>query len=582
MAYTVMKLCVKKSLKWIFNIVFNSFQYVRRADYKRPKRDCAYCGKPQTHLKRHLKTKHAGEEAVKNACALTDPALQAEAFEEIKATPMFSHNRKVFSGVLDAPLQVQYRMGDKEIKEEDMKLCTGCRSLYSRKTIHEHKRNCKKHSVQDSSSISSLSLDMMKLVSQKKTETSSTNIGVRQESTNELGMTSYEVDVLANITKDEAGLLCCSDSALRLYGEYLWRKSTSQNVNPIRSDLRVLAYVILECQKIRPAFDGVQLFLSTNYMFVSDCICQACGNTDSTKCKTVSALKLAAKVMRSAYLMKDKLEEATTVENFEHVLKVESRALTSKARYNLECAGQERLRQPKALPEEGAVKAIKKYVSAEIKKYSKVSAVKDVHTYNHLRTVLVTRLTLFNARRGNEPARMTTKDWDLAWGDAWVDKRRTEKLDDLEKALVDTFKLAYMRGKKRKLVPVLILKDCIAGVKVLLELRHSIGGVSKNNKYLFAAGRNSMDHILGSQAISKVCEAVDVVNVTATGMRHRASTLYALEDLPEGKREAFYRHMGHDEAINRDVYQTPFGLPELLEVGLFLRTIDGSDDGEYN
>ena len=41
-------------------------------------------------------------------------------------------------------------------------------------------------------------------------------------------------------------------------------------------------------------------------------------------------------------------------------------------------------------------------------------------------------------------------------------------------------------------------------------------------------------------------------------------------DVPEDKREAFYRHMGHSEKINKDVYQAPLALNEVTQVGKYL------------
>ena len=60
----------------------------------------------------------------------------------------------------------------------------------------------------------------------------------------------------------------------------------------------------------------------------------------------------------------------------------------------------------------------------------------------------------------------------------------------------------------------------------------------------------------------------------ADKFRHRASTLFALTEVPEEKRHAFYKHMGHSQQINRDVYQCPLAVKEVTQVSTFLDTLD--------
>ena len=60
--------------------------------------------------------------------------------------------------------------------------------------------------------------------------------------------------------------------------------------------------------------------------------------------------------------------------------------------------------------------------------------------------------------------------------------------------------------------------------------------------------------------------------LTATKYRHRASTRYALQDVPEKDRSIFYKHMGHSQEINTNVYQCPLAVKEFTSVGSYLDT----------
>lgn len=70
--------------------------------------------------------------------------------------------------------------------------------------------------------------------------------------------------------------------------------------------------------------------------------------------------------------------------------------------------------------------------------------------------------------------------------------------------------------------------------------------------------------------MNEICVAAGVASgkrLTATKMRHRASTLFALQDVTESECSAFYKHMGHGKDINTSVYQYPLRINEICKVG---------------
>ena len=67
-----------------------------------------------------------------------------------------------------------------------------------------------------------------------------------------------------------------------------------------------------------------------------------------------------------------------------------------------------------------------------------------------------------------------------------------------------------------------------------------------------------------------MCREAGIENpslLTATKMRHRASTLHAALEVPEQECDFFYNHMGHSGEINREVYQTPLAVMAITKVG---------------
>ena len=62
----------------------------------------------------------------------------------------------------------------------------------------------------------------------------------------------------------------------------------------------------------------------------------------------------------------------------------------------------------------------------------------DHHDFVKMRNLIVSRLTMFNARRGGEPARLTLQEWEEAANNSWVDPQPVQTVKDpLEKALFE-------------------------------------------------------------------------------------------------------------------------------------------------
>ena len=151
-------------------------------------------------------------------------------------------------------------------------------------------------------------------------------------------------------------------------------------------------------------------------------------------------------------------------------------------------------------------------------------------------------------------------------------------MDPIDKALATTLKVGYQTGKgNQHLVPVLFPQDCISGLRKLANkcIRKACG-IAEENDYLFPTLRGDT-HVSGWHSVKRVCEKLvlaDPEKVTATQNRHRVSTEFALMDIPMGERDYIYKHMGHSEQVNQNVYQAPLALQEIMVVGRRLQTID--------
>ena len=155
-------------------------------------------------------------------------------------------------------------------------------------------------------------------------------------------------------------------------------------------------------------------------------------------------LKKTKKVVLGYYTQKTLLDKAAEVERFASVLELNWDFIFYSA--EMQCEQQRNaLRRPQDMPLEEDIENLKILISTKMS-----AALKDLYRFwgNHefvsMRNLIVSRLTMFNARRGGERTRMTLSEWEDAEKGRWVDPDLVLRVDDpLEKDLIDHFKLAY-------------------------------------------------------------------------------------------------------------------------------------------
>ena len=168
-------------------------------------------------------------------------------------------------------------------------------------------------------------------------------------------------------------------------------------------------------------------------------------------------------------------------------------------------------------------------------------------------------------------------EWEAAKNNRWIKQSNLNDLNQNRRDSIISNKLIYQGGKGNgKLVPVIIVKEIVDTLNLISnEVIREKCGVSPFNKYLFASTQGSLDHVAGYNTLQTITvEAGVTKNLTATKMRHRASTLFGELEMSLAQREFFYSHMGHSEDINKSVYQCPAGLNELHTVGSYLTQIE--------
>ena len=457
-------------------------------------------------------------------------------------------------------------------------MCTLCKAFLDTNYFFEHRKRCTKlHEFRSSSGMQGhfgLAPDLLEKFDE--------------------GDDKGFIDLLNRFNNDRKGIICRQNKMIVRFGSYLYKKNRRRKGKQVESrkmvmqNMRMLASLYLEFEKMGRT-NGLKnlkiddMFNRSNWNVLERAI-ENLSMTDEKKLKHGSKLfignviKRAIKIFKGICLIEKNDAGADELDKFSSVLNLQWNGLFADAEYQVLRNREDSLRRPEQLPIETDVSKVRNYTVAEISKILDTPKEKiNSSLFVKLRNLAITRITFFNARRGGEPSRILLSEWSSARCNKWINSSRMGRFSDQEKENLVSNKLIYQGGKGTgQMVPVIILKDLIPVLDILSDQSLRIKcGVNSQNSFLFPTTHGSLDHAVGYNCIQLITLAAGVSNnLTATKMRHRASTLFADMEMPQEQREFFYAHMGHSAEINKHVYQCPASTQEIEKVGSYLNSID--------
>jgi integrase len=508
-----------------------------------------------------MKSQHKTEKEVIEAMKLPKKE-QANAFADLRKKGIYLENMKQIRNGSKTNLIRERQQGN-----DDIVSCSVCKAFLSKTSFYKHKKICQ--------------------TADKETISSAINVTVLQE--NKGGKyVEYTAQVLSRFRDNDVGNMCRSEQHIIEFGfhQYIAKGSKhnkeAEKKKSLMTMLRQIAKLFLDFKdtyKHRTKKDCIsitEMFIRDNFEYLKEVLQCRKDSANDLNLSLGYAMKKFAKFLHDKYTTVGKDEQANEHMKFHHILTHNWPILFGEMEYQAVIA-RTNTRKPKELPEEEDVKILMNYMQNQITELTsdryKFTSSDEFAT---LRNVLLCRVTLFNARRGGEPSRLTLQQWAEAENGDWVGNFEDSGLLDEDREILKTMKVAYQTGKRDdSLVPVLFPDDTITGLRMIAdpEIRKD-GGVNKYNKFLFPSTNLSDKHVNGSDSIRAVCTKAGVNTITATKFRHRVSTKYAQIETNKQHRDAFFRHMGHSDSINRNVYQCPPAVIEVTKVGRFLQNID--------
>ena len=544
---------------------------------KNPKRPCPFCGKFFSRLTKHLIAIHKEEEKVKEASKLPKD-LRDKVFGGLKNDGIKKYNMELLKEKTVTPSALIKGRQSRD-EEQECAMCSGCGKFLIKRNIYKHKMRCASLSS-NTGTIEAISTNILSKTDQQFSE-------------------SYRKSVLESFQKDNVGNQIQEDEWIKTYGYYHFQNQNERSPTfwakrrNVMQKMRRLTRLFILFKNVSATKNlsvtpesSLDMFKRDNIPILLEAINQLAedeekehGMRHGLKIQLRYLINDACQKLSAHYLIRKEDDKYEELQKFEKLIKTLWQSFFASAEEQALLNRNTDLRKPQRLPEKDDIVKLKDttvdVINSVCQKGYDILETKD---YNLLRNAVVSRLTLHNARRGGEPCRMTIKEWDDAMQDVWVDKYRGEHIKDpISQNLICKYKIAYVKASKLlKLVAVLIPEDCWEAMKILSDpgVRSNVG-INSKNEFVFANTQNSLSYVVGWQCVRQMGKTAQLLKpICATDVRHFVATNYALQDVSREQRNIMYKHFGHSELMNENVYQCPEGLREIINVGGYLSQID--------
>ena len=139
------------------------------------------------------------------------------------------------------------------------------------------------------------------------------------------------------------------------------------------------------------------------------------------------------------------------------------------------------------LPVTADLRKLREYHTHKIQELA--TCIDDYAKWRKLAVLVLSRLTIFNKRRGGEASKLLLEayserpDWSKS-----ANEEILSTLQPLERKLLQRVHLVMIPGKRNRKVPMLITPDVKKAMDVLIKKRHDVRvGIPETNPYLFAS-----------------------------------------------------------------------------------------------
>ncbi|XP_072243463.1 uncharacterized protein [Leuresthes tenuis] len=519
-------MCKSSQIKSAETVVLPVSNTKARRVYDR-KNYCLFCTKPVSKMARHLERVHSDRAEV--ALAFQYPVFSKERqkiWNKLTNEGNFAHNKNVLK-TGKGQLAVRKRP-KKTLKAEDYIHCIYCLGLYGKKAMYRHLSKCP---------------DRVKKEGEDESQEGRKRIISRCVLlTVDLGISESVRNILCEMIYDDVTRTVMNNRIILQFAEQMFNEygKDVKKHGYIRQNIRQIARLLLEAQKMTPMESLEDFFYPSNFRHVVSAVNVVAGYDPEKKAYSAPslAIKLGYILQKICCIIEGNANESGDVKvaeaarNFLSVYQKKwNKRISSSALTNLKEIKQ---KKEKKMPFAQDVKRLHFHLeSVHRLAEKKLAESYCAENYAALARVVLARLIVFNRRKTKEVASIQIT--------AFMSRKRSDVLDDmdlcvsdLERTLCGIFTRVDIRGSSGRMVPVL-LKPCFeSSIELLINARKACG-VSSNNPFIF--GRpTALSAYNGSECIQRFaneCGAEHPAELTSVKIRRHFAAMLQLINLDE-------------------------------------------------
>ncbi|XP_036954793.1 uncharacterized protein LOC119019918 isoform X2 [Acanthopagrus latus] len=534
---------------------------------------CVFCSKPLSKMSRHLMQAHSDKKEV--AAAFQYPVKSRERqkiWNRLINQGNFVHNKKVLKtgkGQLAVRKRPNYAR-----QAIDFLHCLYCRGLYMKNALFRHMKLCPERVKNGNESG----------VGRKR-------IAVRcaLEASDDLGITDGFKSILTKMTYNDVTQTVMDDKVLLQFGELLFNHygSDEKKHEYIRQNLRQMARLVLEAQKITPLKKLEDFFLPSSFPHVVSAVNVLAGYDPASKTYRIPslAIKIGYHLQKTCVIVKENAVKsgneslAESAQNFLSVYQKKWNKLVSSGA--LSTLRETKSHTEKKVPLTQDVKLLSCHMEkVHLLAEKKLRESPSTENYAALAKVVLARTIIFNRRKASDVSSLKLKDF-MSRKQSELHAGMEFSVSHLEKNMCGLFPRVDIRGSCGRMLPILLKPTFVSAMELLVEVRETCGVLS-DNPFLFGRPQ-AMCYYNGSDCLQKYvkqCAVKDPEVLTVPKIRQHYATMVQLITLDENEAEQI---LGPNNQI-RELRQN--GSMQLEDIGIDfdegLQPARGQQGGSWN
>ncbi|XP_053181456.1 uncharacterized protein LOC128364858 [Scomber japonicus] len=508
---------------------------------------CPFCSKPTVKMARHLERIHSDKAEV--AAAFQYPKNSRERrkiWNRLKNQGNFAHNTNVLKKG-KGQFIVPRTANQPTIKGlNDRVHCLYCRGLYLKKTLFRHLRLCPEKVRNDSES----QIGRKRIASRCVLDT----IG-------DLGVSDGFRELLSQMTYNDVTQAVMDDKIILQFGEQMFDQqgSNAKRHEHIRQNLRQIARLVLEAQKITPLKKVEDFFLPSSFSHVVSAVNVLAGydpekktySTPSLAIKLGYHLQKCCSIVERNAMQSGDTRLVESAQNFLSVYQKKWNTLVSSGA--LSALREIKLTTEKKVPFSQDVKRLNFHMeNVHLLAEKKLTECPSTENYAALAKIVLAQTIIFNRRRIQEVSEVPLT--------AFMSRKKSNLPDnfdvsvsELERTMCGFFTRIDIQGRCGKMVPILLKPSFVSALELLVSVREKCG-VPSENLFLFARPR-SLSAYKGSECIQKSvkkCGAKDREALTLANIQKHYATMLQMINLDENEADQILGPNNHVRTLRQN------------------------------